>query len=84
MIKSSKALEKESKVPVHKDTWILELPDDVCVAEGFPKGTMASLTVKGSAIRGSIVRPSKSANRSAKRFIEKYGDFMREIEDLDR
>ena len=84
MVKASKTVETESKVSVHKDTWILELPDDVCVAEGFPKGTRASLTVKGSAIRGSIVRPSKAATRSAKRFIEKYGDFMREIEDLDR
>jgi hypothetical protein len=37
-------------VSVEKDTWILELPAELCSREGFAVGTLASLTVKDGAI----------------------------------
>ena len=83
----SKSLDKSNKefktVSVEKDTWILELPDEICVTEGFAKGTLASLTIKNGAIQGSFIRPTAKAKRSAERFISKYGDFMRKIEEVD-
>ena len=33
-------------VRVEKDTWILELPAELCSREGFAEGTLASLTTK--------------------------------------
>jgi hypothetical protein len=70
-------------VSVEKDTWILELPEELCLREGFAVGTMASLTVKDGAIQGSFIHPSEKARQSAERFINKYGDFMKEIEGID-
>ena len=70
-------------VSVEKDTWILELPDEICATEGFAKGTLASLTIKDGAIKGSFIRPSEKAKRSAERFINKYPDFMKEMEKVD-
>lgn len=71
-------------VSVEKDTWILELPPEICSREGFAKGTLASLTVKNGAITGTFIHPTQNAAQSAERFINKYSDFMKEIEEIDR
>ncbi len=34
-------------VSFEKDTWILELPAEICSREGFAEGTMVSLTFRG-------------------------------------
>ena len=70
-------------VRVEKDTWILELPAELCSREGFAPGTLASLTIKDGAIQGSFIRPTEKAKQAAKRFINKYGDFMKEMESID-
>ena len=70
-------------VSIEKDTWILELPEELCSREGFAVATLASLTVKDGAIQGSFIRPTEKAKQSAERFINKYGDFMKEMEEID-
>ncbi len=70
-------------VSVEKDTWILELPAEICSREGFAEGTLASLTIKSGAITGTFIHPTKKARQSAERFINKYGDFMNEMEGID-
>jgi hypothetical protein len=55
-------------VSVEKDTWILELPEELCSREGFAVGTLASLTVKNGAIQGSFIRPSQKPRKSIERF----------------
>jgi hypothetical protein len=70
-------------ISVEKDTWVLELPAEICSREGFAEGTLASLTVKNGAINGTFIHPSQRAKQSAERFINKYGDFMKEMEDID-
>jgi hypothetical protein len=63
-------------VKVEKDTWILELPKEICDKEGFAVGNLASLTVKDGAISGTFIHPSRKAKESAEKFINKFGDFM--------
>lgn len=70
-------------IGVEKNTWILELPAEICSREGFAEGTLASLTVKDGAIEGVFIHPTEKAQQSAERFIKKYGDFMKEIEKVD-
>jgi hypothetical protein len=70
-------------VKVEKDTWILELPKEICDKEDFPVGTLASLTVKDGAISGTFIHPSRKAGESAEKFINKFGDFMKEMEKVD-
>ncbi len=70
-------------VSVEKDTWVMELPEELCSREGFAKGTLASLTVKNGSITGTFIHPSQKAKQSAERFINKYGDFMKEMEGID-
>lgn len=77
---STKDNETIRTVAVEKNTWILEVPSEVCRAEGFAQGTLASLTFKDGAILASFIPPSKEAEDAAKRFIGKYGDFMKEME----
>ena len=72
--------EKRELSKSEKDTWIFELPVETCRREGFAEGTMISLTVKNGGIQTTIIRPDPQAQEAAKRFIEKYGDFMRESE----
>lgn len=83
MIRTENDNDSIRTVRVEKDTWVLELPDEICQSEGFAKGTLASLTIKNGAIRGSFISPTDEAQTSAKRFIGKYGDFMKEIQDID-
>ncbi len=59
MIKISEKTDELKTVKVEKDTWILELPEEICSREGLTKGTLASLTVKDGAIHGAFIRPTK-------------------------
>jgi hypothetical protein len=70
-------------VAIEKNTWILEVPEEVCVREGFAKGTLVSLTIKDGAISSTFIARSADAQRSVKRFSAKYGDFMKEIAPID-
>ncbi len=70
-------------VKQEKDTWILELPAEICQKEGFAEGTMVSLTVKNGGIQVSYIHPSTEARKSAERFVGKYGDFMKEMQAID-
>ena len=83
MIKTIEAIDEMKTVKVEKDTWILELPEELCSREGLAKGTLASLTVKDGAIHGTFIRPNSQTQESAERFINKYSDFMKEIEGID-
>lgn len=84
MIETSEKTNQLKTVLVEKDTWVMELPEELCLREGFAKGTLASLTVKNGAINGTFIKPSQEAKQSAEKFINKYGDFMKEIEEIDR
>ncbi len=70
-------------IAVEKNTWILELPDELCASEGFAAGTLASLTIKDGAIMGTFIPRTDQAKDAAKSFAERYGDFMRDIADVD-
>lgn len=78
-------LEKPSElktVKKEKDTWILEVPAEVCRREGFAEGTLVSLTFKDSGILTSYIHPSKKSKKSAERFAGKYGDFMKQMQEI--
>lgn len=66
-----------------KDTWILELPAEICQKEGFSEGTLVSLTFKDGGIRTSYIHPTEKSKKSAERFVGKYGDFMKEMQEID-
>jgi hypothetical protein len=83
MIESSEKTNELKTVKVEKDTWVMELPEEICSREGFAKGTLASLTVKNGAINGTFIHPSQKAKESAQKFINKFGDFMKEMDEID-
>jgi len=62
-----------------KDTWILELPVEVCNREGFAEGTMISLTVRNGGILTSIIEPSADIEKSVREFVDEYGEFFEEM-----
>ncbi len=83
MVETTEQTNNLKTISVKKDTWVMELPEELCSREGFANGTLASLTVKNGAITGTFIHPSQKAKESAERFINKYGDFMKEIEGVD-
>jgi hypothetical protein len=71
---------KESKtIKTEKDTWILELPAEVCQREGFAEGTMVSLTIRDGGIKTSIIRPSVEIENFVSRIIEEEKEFFEEM-----
>jgi hypothetical protein len=62
-----------------KDTWILELPAEVCQRESFAEGTMISLTVKNGGILTSIIKPSAEIEKSAREFVDEHREFFEEM-----
>ncbi len=83
MIETLEKRDELKTVKLQKDTWILEVPAEICQTEGFAEGTLVSLTFKNSGIQTSYIRPTEKAKQSAERFIGKYGEFMKEIEEID-
>ena len=62
-----------------KDTWILELPAEVCSREGFAEGTMISLTIRNGGILTSIIKPSAEIEKSVREFVDEHREFFEEI-----
>jgi hypothetical protein len=83
MIETLGKTDELKTIKQEKDTWVLEVPAEICQREGFAEGTLVSLTFKNSGIQTSYIHPSEKARKSAERFIGKYGDFMKEIEKVD-
>ena len=83
MIGTLEKNEQLKTVKQEKDTWILELPAEVCRREGFAEGTLVSLTFNNGGIQTSFIRPTENAKKSAERFVGKYGEFMKEMEEID-
>lgn len=83
MIETLEKTDELKTVKLEKDTWILELPAEICRKEGFAEGTLVSLTIKNSGIQASYIHPTEKAKKSAERFVGKYGDFMKEMQEID-
>ncbi len=49
--------EKLKTVSFAKDTWILEVPAEVCEREGLATGTLVSMTIKNSGIQAKFISP---------------------------
>ncbi len=79
-------LEKTSElktVKLEKDTWILEVPAEVCRKEGFAEGTLISLTIKNSGIQASFIKsPSEKIQKISKRLLKKNHKLYEEMKKL--
>ncbi|MEK7723355.1 MAG: hypothetical protein AAB336_03325 [Acidobacteriota bacterium] len=75
--------DKELKtVSLEKDTWILEVPGEVCQREGFPNGTLISLTLKNDAILGEYLKPTKEIDDFVDRIVKEDAEFFEEMKRL--
>ena len=83
MIETLEEVAELKTVKREKNTWILEVPAEICQKEGFAEGTLVSLTFKNSGIITSYIHPSGKAKKSAERFIGKYSDLMKEMQEID-
>lgn len=80
MLEPTEKSDELKTVSVKKDTWILEVPPEVCENEGFPEGTMISLTLKNDSISGVYLKPSKEINDFVNKVIEEESEYFEEIE----
>ncbi len=65
---------------VQKDTWILEVPPEVCKNEGFAEGTLISLTLKNDSISGVYLKPSKEIEDFISKVVDEELEYFEEIE----
>jgi hypothetical protein len=63
-------------VSLEKDTWILEVPAEVCQREGFPSGTLISLTLKNNAVIGEYLKPSQEIDDFVNRIVKEDAKFF--------
>ncbi len=66
-------------ISVEKDTWILEVPPEVCEKEGFADGTLISLTLKNDSISGIYLKPDKAIDDFVDKIIEDENEYFEEI-----
>lgn len=66
-------------VAVQKDTWILEVPPEVCRNEGFAEGTLISLTLKNDSISGVYLKPSKEIEDFVSKVVDEELEYFEEI-----
>ena len=62
-----------------RDTWIFELPVDVCRREGYPKGTMVSMTVRNGGVLTTIIHPSAEVDQFVERLVKEDREFFEEM-----
>jgi hypothetical protein len=67
---------------VQKDTWILEVPPEVCKNEGFADGTLISLTLKNDSISGVYLKPSQEIEDFVGKIVEEEREYFEEMKRL--
>ena len=79
MVKTSEKTNELKTVSVEKDTWILEVPPEVCRKEGFADGTLISLTLKNDSISGVYLKPTKEIDDFVDQVIEDEREYFEEM-----
>ena len=85
MIKTAKKkFENEGKTrSVVRNTWILEMPEEICDHEGLAHGTLVSLTIKDHGIQANFIRPpSKKLQAISKRLKSENHELYEELKRL--
>lgn len=82
MIKTSENANELKTVSVQKDTWILEVPPEVCRSEGFAEGTLISLTLKNDSISGVYLKPDKEIDDFVGKVVEEEREYFEEMKRL--
>ena len=78
--KTENKIDELKTVKLEKDTWILEVPAEVCRKEGFAEGTLVSLTIKNSGIQASFIKPpSEKVQEISKRLLKKNRKLYEEM-----
>lgn len=79
MITASEESNELKTVSLEKDTWILEVPAEVCQREGFQIGTLISLTLKNDAVLGEYIKPSQDIDDFVDRIAKEDAEFFEEM-----
>jgi len=79
MLETLEQKDELKSVGFEKDTWILEVPVEVCQREGFPQGTLISLTLKNDSIIGEYLKPSEEIDDFVERVVKEEKEFFEEI-----
>ncbi len=66
-------------ISIEKDTWILEVPKEICNSEGFAKGTLVSLTLNNNSISAKYIKPSKEIDDFVDSIIEDEEEYFEEM-----
>lgn len=82
MIETLEKKDQLKTVKREKDTWILELPVEICQKEGFADGTLVSLTFKNGAIQSSYIRPSAETESFLDRVVKEEKEYFEEMKRL--
>lgn len=83
MIKTLEEVAELKTVKCEKDTWILEVPAEICRKEGFAEGTLVSLTFKNSGIKASFIKPpSRKLQDISKRLLKKTHKLYEELKQI--
>jgi hypothetical protein len=69
-------------VSVEKDTWILEVPKEICQREGFAAGTLVSLTLANNSISAKYLKPSKEIDDFVDSVVEDEREYFEEMKRL--
>ena len=79
MIETKKKTNELKTVSLAKDTWVLEVPPEICRKEGIAEGTMISLTLKNDSISGVYLKPSKEIDDFVNKVVEEESEYFEEI-----
>ena len=82
MLETTEKTNELKTLAVQKDTWILEVPPEVCKNEGFAEGTLISLTLKNDSISGVYLKPSKEIEDFVSKVVDEELDYFDEIKQI--
>ncbi len=82
MIKTLRNNSELKTISLVKDTWILEIPSEVCRDEGFAEGTLISLTLKNDSISGVYLKPNQEIDNFVDKVVQEEREYFEEMKRL--
>ena len=82
MIKTLEKTAELKTISFAKDTWILEVPPEICRNEGFADSTLISLTLKNDSFSGVYLKPSKEIDDFVHRVVQEEREYFEEMKRL--